>query len=371
MPDVGVDFLTKMAGTSYIFGAGASYACSSKTPLIMQFFSEAKARGGLCEKIRADLTESLNKSLALAEADLLNGSLNLETVFSLVAMDGEMRSSLKQEQIEGAAQFEAGFLQHRLETFVYELLMTVTQQELNGNGDLYDKLLGRVDKTDAFMTFNYDLQLDRSLERIFGWSPETGYGLSFKKMLRRDESWYTPSNKKADAPTSLKLHGSLNWLSSNGYFHRPPSTLDYDKKYIGQHYLAETLYRFPGQPAFGMTVGVPENGIEIILQLNIVPPTLRKQLFGESENEPLRDVWTLADQSLSEAERIIVIGYSLPPTDFHAEWLLRASVQKNKHDKIDLIVVNPDGRVVQRLAPMFGRKLGEVKTFGKFEEFLA
>ena len=82
-----------MAHTSYIFGAGASYACSSKTPLITQFFSEAKARGGLCEKIRADLTESLNKSLALAEADLLNGSLNLETVFSLVAMDGEMRSS--------------------------------------------------------------------------------------------------------------------------------------------------------------------------------------------------------------------------------------------------------------------------------------
>src|SRR6266513_1482443 len=54
-----------MAHTSYIFGAGASYACSSKTPLITQFFSEAKARGGLCEKIRADLTESLNKSLAL------------------------------------------------------------------------------------------------------------------------------------------------------------------------------------------------------------------------------------------------------------------------------------------------------------------
>ena len=50
---------------------------------------------------------------------------------------------------------------------------------------------------------------------------------------------------------------------------------------------------------------------------------------------------------------------------------LRASVQKNKHDKIDLIVVNPDGRVVQRLAPMFGKKLGDVKTFGKFEEFLA
>src|SRR2546422_5056693 len=104
-----------MAGTAYIFGAGASYACSSKTPLITQFFSAAKAVGGLCEKIRRDLTESLNKGLALAEADLLNGSVNLETVFSLVAMDGEMRGSLKQEPIEGAAQFEAGFLGHRLE----------------------------------------------------------------------------------------------------------------------------------------------------------------------------------------------------------------------------------------------------------------
>jgi hypothetical protein len=120
-----------------------------------------------------------------------------------------------------------------------------------------------------------------------------------------------------------------------------------------------------------MTVSVPENGVEIILQLNIVPPTLRKQLFGVSDNEPLRDVWTLADQSLSQAERIIVIGYSLPPTDFHAEWLMRASVQKNKHDKIDLIVVNPDGNVAKRLVPMFGKKLGALKHFGSCEEFLA
>jgi hypothetical protein len=360
-----------MAGTSYIFGAGASYACSSKTPLITQFFSRAKALGGLCEKIRADLTESINKNIGLAEGELLDGSLNLETVFSLVAMDGEMRGLLKQEPIEGAAEFEAAFLQHRLESFIYELLMTVTQRELNGNGDLYDRLLKKADKADGFMTFNYDLQLDRAFERTFGWSPETGYGFLFKKVLRTDQSWYDASNKKGDAPTLLKPHGSLNWLYSNGYIHRPPSTLDFDKKYIGQHYLTEPLYRFPGGTAFGMQSSVPDNDIEIILQLNIVPPTLRKQLFGQSENEPLRDVWTLADQSLSQAKRIVVIGYSLPPTDFHAEWLLRTSVQKNKHDKIDLIVVNPDGRVVQRLAPMFGKKLGEVKTFGKFEEFLA
>ena len=67
-----------MADAAYIFGAGASYACSSKTPLITQFFSKAKALGGLCETIGADLTKSINRSLALAETELLDGSLNLQ-----------------------------------------------------------------------------------------------------------------------------------------------------------------------------------------------------------------------------------------------------------------------------------------------------
>jgi hypothetical protein len=361
----------QMADTSYIFGAGASYACSSKTPLITQFFAKAKQIGKLCEDMRADVTESINRNLALDETELLNGSLNLETVFSLVAMDGEMRGLLKQEPVQGAAEFDAAFLQHQLESFIYELLMTVTERELKADGDLYDRLLKKADKTDRFMTFNYDLQLDRALERIFGWSPETGYGFSFKKILRTDESWHEASDKKAVVPILLKLHGSLNWFYSSGYIHHPQKGLDFDNKYAGQHYVAEVLYRFPGGTAFGMQPSVPGDGVEIILELHIVPPTLRKQLFGKSENEPLRDVWALADQSLSQAKRIVVIGYSLPPTDFHAEWLLRTSVQKNKNDKIELVVVNPDRHVAQRLAPMFGKKLGAVKEFPGLEAFLA
>jgi hypothetical protein len=359
-----------MANTSYIFGAGASYACSSKTPLITEFFSRAKAVGGLCEKMRADVTAKIVRDIALNEAELLKGSPDLETVFSLVSMNGEMRGFLKEEVIEGAAEFDAAFLQHSLESFIYELLMTVTGRELKGNEDLYDKLLKKTDKDDSFLTFNYDLQIDRAFERTFGWSPETGYGFTFKKIFRTDESWHEPSNKKVE-PTLLKLHGSLNWLYSSGYIHRPPSTLDFDNKYAGQHYLAEPLYRFPGGTAFGMQPSVLDDGVEIILQLNIVPPTLRKQLFRESETEPLRDVWTLARQSLSKAERIAVIGYSFPATDFHAEWLLRTSVQKNQHEKIDLVLVNPNRTVRQRLRTMLGKKLGNLKEYRSFEDFLA
>jgi hypothetical protein len=247
--------------------------------------------------------------------------------------------------------------------------MTVTDRELKGAGDLYDKLVRRTGKEDCFMTFNYDLQLDRAFERTLGWSPEAGYGFGFKKILRADESWHDPSNKKTK-PIMLKLHGSLNWFYSNGYIHRPPSTLDFDNKYVGHHYLAEPLYRFPGGTAFGIQPSVPDGDIQVILQLNIVPPTLRKQLSGKSETEPLRDVWAQAHHELSIADRIVIIGYSLPPTDFHAEWLLRTSVQKNEREKIDLIVVNPNNNVGQRLAAMFGKKLGELKQFRTFEEFV-
>jgi hypothetical protein len=77
------------------------------------------------------------------------------------------------------------FLQHRLESFIYELLMTVTEQELRGKGDLYDKLLRTTGEDDCFMTFNYDLQLDRAFERTLGWSAETGYGFNSKRILIR------------------------------------------------------------------------------------------------------------------------------------------------------------------------------------------
>ena len=358
-----------MARTAYMFGAGASYACSSKTPVITKFFSLAKTVGGLCEKIRADITAKLVQDIGLDESRLLNGSDDLEKVFSLVSMNGEMRRILGEEVVEGAAEFEAAFLQQRLESFVYELLMTVTEKELKGTGDLYDQLLKSTDKDDSFMTFNYDLQLDRAFERVFKWTPETGYGFPFTKLLKADASWHNASSKKGDQ-ILLKLHGSLNWLYSSGYIHRPLNTLDFDKKYAGRHYLAEPLYRFPAETAFGMNLSVPDNGIEIIIQLNIVPPTLRKQLVKESENESLRDIWKLGHETLTKAERIVAIGYSLPATDFHAEWLLRTSILKSQHQKIDLVVVNPDNTVVQRFVSTFGGKLGKVGVYPTFEDFL-
>ncbi len=134
--------------------------------------------------------------------------------------------------------------------------------------------------------------------------------------------------------------------------------------------MTESLYRFPGNTAFGLTPSFPDKGNEIILQLNIVPPTLRKQVYGASETEPLRAAWRLAHQALKKAQRVVVIGYSLPPTDYHAEWLLRTAIMHNEQERVDLIVANPNREVRQRLHGLFGRKIGNFTEFLGFNEFV-
>ena len=99
-----------------IFLGWCSLPARRKLPLIGQFFSRAKEIGHLCDEIRADVTAKLVKDFSLDESEFLNGSLDLEKVFSLVSMDGEMRSLLKQEVVRGAAEFDAAFLRRRSES---------------------------------------------------------------------------------------------------------------------------------------------------------------------------------------------------------------------------------------------------------------
>ena len=67
----------------------------------------------------------------------------------------------------------------------------------------------------------------------------------------------------------------------------------------------------------------------------LVPPTWRK-VFGEQ----LSAVWEGAVRALSAATRIVVIGFSMPPTDTHFKYLLIAGLQSNISLR-KLLFVNP------------------------------
>jgi len=72
------------------------------------------------------------------------------------------------------------------------------------------------------------------------------------------------------------------------------------------------------------------------MQTVIVPPVLNKSL---SKIAAIRRIWNFANRCIQAAEELVIWGYSLPPTDFYAENLLRRTRKKELH-KVDL--VNPE-----------------------------
>jgi hypothetical protein len=92
----------------------------------------------------------------------------------------------------------------------------------------------------------------------------------------------------------LKIHGSLNWA-------------------------------FPGKRGARMTIfddyqRVAEKGLTPV----ILPPTWQKDRTNQLVN-----VWSGAVDALSTATRVVVIGFSLPPTDNHFKYLLSAGLRTN------------------------------------------
>jgi hypothetical protein len=68
----------------------------------------------------------------------------------------------------------------------------------------------------------------------------------------------------------------------------------------------------------------------------------------------LNEVWTQALIALREATRIVIIGFSLPPTDVHFKYLLAAGLRDNISLR-KIIFVNPDEQGLRRRAGLLLR----------------
>ncbi len=77
----------------------------------------------------------------------------------------------------------------------------------------------------------------------------------------------------------------------------------------------------------------------------IIPPTWNKGL----RQTHLLDSWELAYSSLSEANYIRILGYSLPEGDSYIKYLLKSAVLNSEHlKKIDIVCLDPDNEVRKR-----------------------
>jgi len=345
-----------MSKTVFILGAGATRGCSfvhelkqqghCLPPLDSDFFTQLQRVSNKTNRLRIDrLIEQLARWFGH------NYGLGMEQVFCHLEHAERMAKHLKKDRGESFDTLTQ--LKQDLEQSIALILgesLTIVKTGGKGSYELkeckhHDRLVEQLAESgDAFITFNYDCVLDDSLRRMGAgkWNPHYGYRFKLRpkgRGLTGYEHWAPHSGIAVDNDQTIevhKIHGSLHF-----------KRFEKDMVTLKAH-----PYRNP-------------NGGD--MNFKIIPPESRKSYdegrFGE--------IMVSAFKSLRAATRIVAIGYSLPPSDQHAEALLRFGVKQGAIES--LVVVNPDREARRRVRTALVRGLDlktRVLSFDSLEEFV-
>lgn len=242
---------------------------------------------------------------------------NLETVFTILEIAKTVRKLPGFEDPDKIAEVVESFKR----VIAYTLALTTLFEVKRPSGDpiqirpseAYSKFAQLVKKLGdinskfsvSIITFNYDIALDHALE---------AHGLSPDYCLPRQ-------NLNSEKVKLLKLHGSLNWGKIKG---EEKKDIYYYDRLV--HFAQDQAHRVIG-PAEKINVPIADELPHLILnrwpmelegkktadiETVIVPPGFYKA----EHHETIGDVWASAAKELAEAEDILIIGFSLPTTDY-------------------------------------------------------
>jgi hypothetical protein len=227
----------------------------------------------------------------------------------------------------------------------------------------------------VFVSFNYDLALDRAIELASDgqWQPQGGYGFDFP-FFTIDGSqacWTACLPRSCRRIQILKPHGSLNWLRRRsraqpgvGADDASDMVLPLSRKLELRYWAASNPFQSinfsqPGSLDFGSP------NVEIL----IAPPSPTKS----SVMPRLR---AAEIDAIAKADEVFVIGYSLPETDQDQRELIKDAIGKRSGSISKLTAVNyivndeESARYFKDLENLFQPQSTEKcnKGFAKFAE---
>lgn len=202
-------------------------------------------------------------------------------------------------------------------------------------------------QSDAIITPNYDLVLEETLRSFQG--AKIFYGQRFNDNPR--DRLIAKSWRKRQAKVKIpliKIHGSINWRYVDPGACTEGSGLEASEVRRSKPPLVEIWELMAQAKVWLDSPGVIRPVEDIPLQ----PPTWRKEpIRGGLFDLLARD----AIEHLRTAEKIVVIGYSMPPTDFYLRSLLAEGLDTPERPAIEVWDIASYQEMEDRLLAMFGK----------------
>ena len=330
----------------YIIGAGCSRnydECTSpvpnlKPPLNKDFFKMAKKIIDFYNLSQMyspipnldHFTRNLNRMYGYGDSEsdttvYSDNRLNLEGVMTHFYLEHELLD-LTQSTFSMVSTRS-----QRINTLNELLAYTITETLRGPICKKHIHLAERMEKGDIIWNFNYDLLMDNALY-VRKKFTDSGYVIRFDYTLV-DDNWERFKDIPSDV-TMLKLHGSLNWLRCTAC---GCNLLLRYKKSVPELWTGIRILSI-SCPKCGQATKIPT------LERIIIPPSLVKSL-GEIE---VRYLWKYAC-SLSNIDRLVVIGFRFAEQDPEVEMLLRNMFQHGKiPPDVSIHIVNPRPKEVKK-----------------------
>jgi hypothetical protein len=202
----------------------------------------------------------------------------------------------------------------------------------------------------GYITFNYDLLLEHSLKKL---EKQYHYLSVNVDILDKYYKNYSPSI------LVLKLHGSLNWKLNS----RDDDIIFKEKSVEPAYPLDSTIANLYVEPG-------------------IVPPTILKEEINSEYNEsnPLKRLlinqWKCAIQLLSLADKVIIVGYSFPETDYHVHRIFQIAnmirrSNRVENQKILYCIGNHTNKELKRLSNITQVKTEDITIYNGFSKLIS
>ena len=186
----------------------------------------------------------------------------------------------------------------------------------------------------SVISTNWDILLDNSIKesiRKGGHDGVVDYCCYISAKEKNDESIKPGLEKLGQGGFNvklLKLHGSLNWLQCQRCM-----------RLYASFFTKSAMHNSDGPCSCRhCDNNFPEEKGKHLLASNLIMPTFIKDL----SNPQYKTIWQNAGIEISEADKLVFIGYSLPSADFEMRQLLSRMTRKNaeievigRFDKID------------------------------------